>query len=142
MKRFLAIPLFLIYFIAITGVMVNLHYCGGEIDSVTVMVEKPNCCCDKDANNSTTHKSVSEKDCCSDKAFTVKINQTQLSNTYLSFDFTSAVAILPPTSIFDFSENRVVNDRHFLSSQRSNAPPGRWQNIPLYSLNSSRVLYS
>ena len=145
MKRFFAIPLFVLYFIAITGVMVNLHYCGQKLYAFN-LVQQTECCCENEASPAPQHsdnEQIQDEDCCSNQAVQIKITQEQLNN---SWDKTpimqEAFAILPPSALWQIVAADFYDAHDFLSSQLTHAPPGLWENIPLYRLYSSPVLYS
>ncbi len=145
MKRIFAIPLFMIYFIAVTGVIVNLHYCGQKLYALNI-TQQTDCCCAGETSTARQHsdkEQIRDKDCCSNQTVQIRIAQEQLNNFgNKEFDLFSAVADLPALLQWPVLTSGSADMRYFLSSQRANAPPGLWENIPLYQLHGSRVLYS
>lgn len=143
MKRIIAIPLLVIYLFAVSGVMINLHYCGGKYYSFNLQEKKTCCCKGESAAKDHSQNNIAKKDCCSNKYLSVKIAQDQWNNgSNPTVDFVYAPAALLPSAYTGLAFTNIIVADQFLASQRTNAPPGLWQNIPLYTLNSSRVLYS
>jgi len=145
MKRFFAIPLFALYFIAITGVMVNLHYCGQKLYAFN-LVQQTDCCCGTDQrplSQNNDNEQLQNKDCCRNQAIQIKITQEQLNS---SWDKSSLQQIVlpafPPAPSWQIADSEFYDGDYFLSCLQTNAPPGLWENIPLYRLYSSSVLYS
>src|SRR5690606_13951611 len=84
MKRIFAIPLFVLYFIAITGVMVNLHYCGQKLYAFN-LVQQTDCCCDARQGTDSQYSGndqVQGEDCCSNLSIQITITQEQLNNSW------------------------------------------------------------
>jgi hypothetical protein len=136
MKKFLVIPIMFLYLIAMSGVMVHAHYCGKQLASWNIN-EKTDGCGDEGCGNESgkTHK------CCKDKVVAAKVSQDQNH-----VDFFKLKTSLPtieaslPTALFILSEP--INTVHYRSSaNQPNAPPGLWENIPLYKLHSSFTYY-
>jgi hypothetical protein len=142
MKRLIAIPLLFLYLVAISGAMVQIHYCGDEVTSWTVNNNsEKGCCCE--SNEVTTVSSdfsnIKASDCCSDKTFTLKVNEVQ-NSIATTADFLISLAegavVLPEAPTFLFAFAAQVKPAH-----TTNAPPGLWQDIPLYKLHSSFTYY-
>jgi len=45
MKKLASIFVSIIYLVLSTGVLVNLHYCQGEIESISIITNASKCCC-------------------------------------------------------------------------------------------------
>ena len=45
MKKLASIIVSIVYLVLSTGVLVNLHYCQGEIESISVVTNNSLCCC-------------------------------------------------------------------------------------------------
>lgn len=121
--------------IAASGVMIQLHYCGQELDSWNLFASNIEGCDGDDCDD------VSEdSDCCKDEVITAKISQDQHSAPTLEYDFVITDAVLPlqhyPPYTIAFTHTKV---KGLLYS--ANAPPGLWQNIPLYKLNTNFTFY-
>jgi hypothetical protein len=68
MKSFISVILSLIYFSLSSTAMVNMHYCGGELESIKIYSEPINCCCgDSEMTNS----------CCQDEEIILELDIDQ-----------------------------------------------------------------
>ncbi|MBU8893815.1 MAG: hypothetical protein KOO66_13630 [Bacteroidales bacterium] len=68
MKGVVAIILSMFYMTLSTGAMVNIHYCGGELESIKVNSIPVSCCCgDTEMTNS----------CCQDEELILKLDVDQ-----------------------------------------------------------------
>jgi len=79
MKKVSSILLSILYLLVSAGIFINMHYCGGELESVSLLSEQKVCCCDG---------SEMASNCCNNKHFFLQFNGDQkvtASNT-LSFD--------------------------------------------------------
>lgn len=123
-----------LYLFMVTGVMVNLHYCGQQIADWNIFGKTDGCGiagCNKSSKK--PHK------CCKEKVIVVKLTDEQhtvkLNSIIWSVDFIQIINnVISPHysfSIIQTSENQSFN---------ANAPPGLWQKIPLYKLHS-RLTY-
>ena len=82
MKRFFALLLMLLYVIPAIGVNVSMHYCGGELVSVShKLSEKKKCLCSPNKM---------KKGCCEDKQQTFKIDDSQQKAELFSQKFNNA----------------------------------------------------
>lgn len=140
MKRLLSILLLTLYTIATSGAIVQMHYCGENLASWTVSMETPSTtsCCGKTSENSCH---TTQKTCCKDDAITLKIKQDH-KLPYFGFKIQEQtwVAILPERMYFTLPSVALTDRADFLFPY-ANAPPGRWQYIPLYTLHQSWKLY-
>ena len=136
MKKFLVIPIMFLYLIAMSGVMVHAHYCGKQLASWNIN-EETNGCGDEGCGEESgkTHK------CCKDKIVAAKVTQDQHHVNFLKhksvipyFD-----AVLPIG--FAVITEPVGGIAYRSLANQPNAPPGLWENIPLYKLHSSFTYY-
>jgi len=145
MRKLIAIPLLVLYITAISGMMIQLHFCGSKLLSWNVNKAKAVCCC-KSASKPAGKKAAAAKDeqtkdenCCKDKTITLKIQQDQNRSGQLQLQLDvlqSATAVhfwVPQT--FELA----TTDLHH--AYQANAPPGLWQNIPLYKLHARFTYY-
>ena len=141
MKKFVAIPLLLLYLVAISGTMLQLHFCGSQLSSWKVNDEAASCCCGDDSRSPVSEgkMNLSKDKCCSDKVITLKIAQDQ-NTAYNVWQQLSAVtlAVLP---VYSFTSAAAIPATAPEPAYRANAPPGRWQDIPLYKLLSRFTYY-
>lgn len=145
MRKLIAIPLLVLYITAVSGMMIQLHFCGSKLLSWNVNKAKASCCCESGSKSETKkaiaakHKQTKEEDCCKDKTITLKIKQEQNRTTQLQLQLgelqTVAMITYSVPQIFALSPT----DAH--STYQANAPPGLWQNIPLYKLHASFTYY-
>ncbi len=138
MKKFLVFPLMFLYLLAASGLLVHAHYCGDEIASWELF-RKADVCesgCDDEL------PAVNEESCCKDKAVAYKITTDQQQSEPTKILFGSDVA-LPLLPVFKglFPENALAQSVAVKAPCKANAPPGRWQNIPLHKLHMRFVVY-
>ena len=139
MKKFIAIPLLVLYLTAVSGMMIQLHFCGSKLSSWNVNKQKVSCCCANGDAQKDAGLSVKADDCCSDKTITLKIGQDQNKVADVQLQFSSIQSVLLPS----FNYPRFVATVHVAPQQvyQANAPPGLWQSIPLYKLHSRFTYY-
>lgn len=140
MKKLLAIPLLLLYLVAVSGTMVQLHYCGSRLSSWNLNEAKASCCCSDD-KSPVAHKqaSLSDDDCCSSKVITLKIAQDQNRAHAAVFALDGLQVVLPVRYIS--APVMAIPEVPVQMAYRANAPPGLWQDIPLYKLHSRFTYY-
>ena len=125
MKRFFALLLMFLYMIPAIGVNVSMHYCGGELVSVSHQLsEKKKCLCSPNKM---------KKGCCEDKQQTFKIDDSQQKAELFSQKFNNAF-------VFEVKQPLVFqNPIAYKSIDRVNYsifhPPNLYRE-PLYLLNS------
>lgn len=143
MKKFFAIPLIVLYLVAVSGMMVQLHFCGSKLSSWKVNEPKASCCCgDNETQRDPGVASLSAKadDCCQDKTITLKIAQDQNTASHIQLQLQSLQWAAVPQVVF----THLITDvpaRPVTQAYQANAPPGRWQDIPLYKLHSRFMYY-
>src|SRR5437899_9274210 len=135
MKKLLVIPLMFLYMIAMIGIMVRAHYCGQQLVSWNIYLKANDCGdCGDDLGKPNATK------CCKDKIVIAKVTHEQASiSQKLQLHATSYVLLSDPLIHLE------PRGAHFVGAvspvHRANAPPGRWQQIPLYKLHSSLTYY-
>lgn len=67
MKRATSILLSFMYAIAVMGFTLSVHYCGAQVNSVTIGTQPKKCCCE------TNGKEAKDDGCCSNKVITAKV---------------------------------------------------------------------
>ncbi|MBS1783625.1 MAG: hypothetical protein JSS78_11205 [Bacteroidetes bacterium] len=136
MKKFLVIPIMILYLLAASGVLIHVHYCGNNLESWSVNSKSDGC--EDEACENEQQKS---DDCCKDKVIAAKVVQDQHLTDFVKInllkDFFEPSASPNLFSIaFDCFPKAV-----FHHTIQPNAPPGRWQNIPLYKLHTQFTYY-
>jgi len=137
MKKLLVIPIMFLYMLAVSGLMVHAHYCGGNLESWNVY-QKSDGCADEFCDDENEEESDG---CCKDKLVVSKALHDQ--------NFSDAIKI----KISNFGLEGVMPE-NFISSTAApqisilysiffqpNAPPGLWENIPLFKLHSGFIYY-
>ncbi len=139
MKRFLAIPLMFFYLLAMSGVAINTHYCGSKLVSWNVFLKATACGgCEKDGCPRESKKPMK---CCKDKVVVAKVQQDQNSVSAYKLNLQSPDALPALLPQFDIQEAGIPALSVIATQHRANAPPGNWQNIPLYKLHSRFTYY-
>ena len=136
MKRFLVIPIMVLYLLAMSGVMVHAHYCGDTLESWSVYLQGDGC-----EEDGCSDEPQEEDGCCKDKVVASKVTQDQnhVDAYKLKTSLAELNAILPGR-VGDVIEAPIVCQATIVTNQ-SNAPPGLWEGIPLYKLHSSFTYY-
>jgi len=126
---------------AVSGMVIQLHYCGGELESWQIASsEQKDCCCIGETPDNTHENIAAADDCCDNQEIKLQIdNDYNISIGELSIKILAPA--LFPQLITPHYENVTALLQEPLRNYQANAPPGLWQNIPLYSLNQSRLLY-
>lgn len=138
MKRFLAIPLLFLYTLAVSGVMIQMHFCGSDLESWNVTAANSACCCESGGDRS--HNAAEDKDCCTDKTLIVKAVQDQYLTNGMQLLFGNWQPASTPFTILFHPALPAAST--LCTAYRSNAPPGLWQNIPLFLLHQRFIVYS
>jgi len=134
LKRILTIPLLFIYIIAVSGVMIQLHYCGQELESWNLYADKAGC-----ADDGCGDESEENDGCCKDEVVVAKTVNDQNTVSQQFFKFISGQEALP---VYYTHCIECIDSHGIATLQYSpNAPPGPWQNIPLYKLHSNLTYY-
>lgn len=138
MKRLLAIPLLFLYTIAISGMMVQLHFCGDELSSWAVNATKAACCCEESGQKDAL-QSLNDKDCCKDQTIDLKISQEQNTVAAITFILHGLQTGMIAQPVFEQFTATLIEPEH--AAYAANAPPGSWQQIPLYKLHQRFTFY-
>ena len=124
MKRLTALCLLLLYAVSASGATFNLHFCGGELEEVSLAgLGHKGCCC---------AKLVMKESCCKDAQVIVKIDNEhkQLEESTLPVTFLNVVPFeVPSLTVFHPVSLPVI------TVPRSGAPPGVAENNDLLVLN-------
>lgn len=136
MKRLLVIPIMFMYLLAVTGVMIHAHYCGQELESWNVYVENKGC-----PDGECGDEKGKPDGCCKDEVIAAKVSYDQ--DVVSSFKVKAVVADWVAIQPLPFSlvNEPLVFSVTTLKANKANAPPGIWQQIPLYKLHSSFTYY-
>ncbi len=124
MKRFAAICLMLLYAVSAPGAVFNLHFCGGELEEISVAgLGHKGCCCGV---------SKMKDSCCKDELVVVKVEDEhkQFENASIPSSIFSVVPVETPPSICFRPVSRPV-----IATPRSNSPPGLLENNDLLVFN-------
>ncbi len=133
MRKYISIFLLSVYALAVSGFVIKLHYCEGDLKAWSVNADKVACCCDGDEFSENINT-----DCCSDDEIKLKLDQDY--NTNIAFNLSDLQIAIVPTIYSDFVFAEAIAD-NTISIYNANAPPGLWENIPLYKLHSSYTFY-
>lgn len=143
LKRVVAIPLFILYFIAISGMMVQIHFCGNRLADWQIAHQKLSCCCDQSAPDNAILLSMEEDGCCHNEAISLKIEDAQQQVQALQLELSNVQMM-----VFFVNEPRYWQKNNSLIavpspiSYNANAPPGKAYQLPLYKLYHNYTYYS
>lgn len=127
MKKYILILFSVFYLVIISGVNLNLHYCGGKIISVSLFHSKNDIgCCGK---------KMTKKGCCQDKTTFIKVKEKHLSNADIKFEINKNLAStsIDYYTVFYLTINK--NDIELINDY--NPPPPNYK-TPIFIKN--RVL--
>jgi len=68
-KRFIAILATALYTVLSLGLVIHIHYCGGELAHVSILAESNSCC------ESATDCCATQISCCENKEFRIAIDE-------------------------------------------------------------------
>ncbi|HTM67499.1 MAG TPA: hypothetical protein VL093_14325 [Flavipsychrobacter sp.] len=134
MKRFLVIPIMFLYILAVSGIMIHVHYCSKTIESWSFFSSSDRC------NDTECDDVVKPDNCCKDKVISAKVVQDQHLTQTIKL-LTSSWATVNTINHFISHTTAIFSDPRQTLSNQSNAPPGPWQNIPLYKLHARFTYY-
>jgi len=122
--------------VSTSGLIFHVHYCGGEIASVsTIFKSEESCGVEKQSDEKSCCASSTEdhSGCCSDEVIQADFDEVTIKQISFDFDY---VSILKEFSIPVFYTNEVVSSAQILNYYcNSNAPP-------FYELYSQFVFYA
>jgi len=136
MKKILVIPIMLVYLLAMSGVMIYLHYCGKTLESWSFYAKSNGC-----SEGECGDEKQKSDDCCKDKVIASKISQDQHIADVFKLKLANDLYATLRTPVFFASDENPFIAPAQLTSNLPNAPPGLWQNIPLYKLHLSFTYY-
>lgn len=117
MKRSLIIVFLCTYLLSVSGFGMNMHFCGGELDSVSLFwgenTGKAKCGCG----------SKEMKDCCKDKQMVLKVKDSHKGSAFhINFSQLFAAHIVPAIPSFELQSYITVFQR--IGAVFYNGPPG------------------
>lgn len=113
-----------------------MHYCGKQLSSWNVYSISKGC-----EGKDCGDKGDKTDNCCKDKVIAAKVVHDQNVSQAFSFQF-AAFAVLPANPFYSVRYQEVIFKDVASNAYHANAPPGLWQQIPLYKLFSSFTYYS
>jgi len=122
--------------VSTSGLAFHVHYCGGEIASVSTIFKSDESCgmeVQAEDKSCCNKPSKDHSGCCSDEVIQADFDEVTIKQISFDFDF---VSILKEFSIPVFYTNEVVSSAQILNYYcNSNAPP-------FYELYSQFVFYA
>ena len=111
MKKFTSILISVLYLFITTGFTLNMHYCSGELESISIFSRQNNCCCGG---------GEMENNCCNNKQFFLQFDADQkvIAPNVLSFEQYKFIKIEKHV-LFDYEASEVELQNMF----HSNLPP-------------------
>lgn len=113
--------------------MIQLHYCGQQLESWNVFADNEGC-----PEDSCTDEA--DDGCCTDEVVVAKVTNDQNTVPQLILKF---VDVLSDADLSYYPQllQSIPQGIGNHVDYSPNAPPGRWQNIPLYKLHTSLTYY-
>ncbi len=125
-----------LYLLAVSGVLIHTHYCGKNLESWQVYVKNDDGCKD----DVCTDDPGMEEGCCKDETIVAKVSTEQNIVDFFKLQLSTDWA-LPSQPLYFVPQNNSVVLAERQTTNMPNAPPGRWQDIPLFKLHSSFTYY-
>ncbi len=126
-----------LYLLAVSGVLIHTHYCGKQLESWQVYVKSDDGCKD----DVCTDDPDMENGCCKDETIVAKVNTDQNIVSFFTIKLTAFDWDVPPVPQQYFAQKAIEFIGEKPVTGRPNAPPGLWQNIPLFKLHSRFTYY-
>jgi len=126
MKRFVSIILSFLYISLSTSAAVSIHYCGGELESITINSHTEGCCC--------VYSEMSS-DCCKDESLILKLDTDQTINVVQNILPEQIIILSILTNQFELLKDNgieLVCDNYFV-------PPPKLQ--PIWLMNCTFTFY-
>ena len=136
MKKWFVIPVMFLYLLAVSGIMIHIHYCGQTLESWSLYAKSGGC-----AEGECGDEEQEPDGCCENKVITSKVAQDQYFSASFKLKLADIDLDIIPTNNFQAFEDNYSPSSVLITSNQPNAPPGLWQNIPLYKLHSRIVYY-
>lgn len=121
MKKLLSLTLIILYGATSFGMVINLHYCCGKLDKVTII--------DNAAASCKHATSMKKKSCCNTKQIKIKITADQ-DNAFSHFQLNSFSSILIHSENY-FSQWHIQS----IPTSQYNTGPLRGLSDPIYLTN-------
>jgi hypothetical protein len=80
------------YLVSVTGLMLNMHYCGGELNCVSLLLPDDCCECPDETDSS----------CCADSGVFLKASDDSHLSSTETFDFNFPAEVAPSQQDFQF----------------------------------------
>ncbi|RQO30954.1 hypothetical protein DBR32_09605 [Taibaiella sp. KBW10] len=136
-----------LYSLSVSGSVMQMHFCGDNISSVSFSKQGISCCCSDDAENkpakgATEEVKQSAKSCCDNVELSFKVSADH-QHTEAASNLQSLQTALPlPLIAYEVPKALHLTGTAQHLSYFANAPPdGLWQAIPLYKLFQRIVYY-
>ena len=126
MKNFIIILFSTFYLLTSIGGNFNLHYCGGNLKSISFISQK-SCCADKMEN----------KGCCQNKTIVVKANDKHQSSKIDKINFAKIVLILDNSIPEIYHTSSYTNETEV--SENFHSPPIPLK-LPIYLKNKVLII--
>ena len=127
MKRFLVTILSLFYLLLSTSAAINIHYCGGELESIKVNSNPVSCCCgDMEMSNS----------CCQDEKLILELDVDQQIVSFTNIIPENLFAIVYISYGFDFIREPEIEE---INIGNYNIPPPKLE--PIWLINCTLTYY-
>lgn len=133
MKKVISIVCILLLLIATSHLAVNIHFCGGEISSISFFGKSKGC-----SGSCDSKTTIKEKSCCKNFATTITTDDSTTSTSTFSFQTEQTAVALVPV-MYTYITNSTFAAQILKGSISCNAPP----NIsaqPYYILYRSLVI--
>jgi len=127
MKKLSAILLSVLYLVLTTGISLNIHYCGGKIESVSFISEVNSCCCESNEM---------QNNCCKNKQLFIKFESDQKLISCNTINFKADEYVGIQNSVL-LSEHRFESKQQSFSFFDFNPPPGP----DIWKLNCAFLYY-
>jgi hypothetical protein len=129
MKRSVTIVFLSFYVLVSLGLTINLHYCGGQLESFNLFSETESCCCGGETMNKT---------CCENQIVYYEISDEQrVSQDIRILTIPSIDLDIQPIIDITLLNNEIELD--FQRLENSSSPP--YKN-PFWILNCSLIYYA
>lgn len=137
MKKLIVIPIMFIYLLAVSGVTISMHYCGSELESWQVYSANDEGC----ATDSCSDDMDEEEGCCKNEVVAAKVTIDHYFSDFFKLKLSASEWLAPQKQIVHCQQSVLVAGKEKPTVGNPNAPPGLWQNIPLFKLHSSLTYY-
>lgn len=131
------------YSLSVSGSVVQMHFCGQEIESISFRESSQSCCCATGKKDKSSDQQIGkqDKDCCDNVAISLKISADQHVEAAKQLQLLQTAVAVPSLLHHAAYEAPYTAAAAQVSYDANAPPPGRWQNIPLYKLFQRIVYY-